>query len=48
MFLNKADKDSIEKIFVDAYGKFYNKDEERVKYPSGFFDANTKELYALL
>ena len=48
LFLNKADKDSIEKVFVDGYGKFCNENKELVKYPSGFFDANTKELYALL
>ena len=48
LFLNKADKDSIEKVFVDEYGKFCNENKELVKYPSGFFDANTKELYALL
>ena len=48
MFLNKADKDSVEKVFVDGYGKFCNENKELVKYPSGFFDANTKELYALL
>ena len=48
IFLNKADKDSVEKVFVDGYGKFCNENKELVKYPSGFFDANTKELYALL
>ena len=48
LFLNKTDKDSIEKVFVDGYGKFCNENKELVKYPSGFFDANTKELYALL
>ena len=48
LFLNKANRDSIEKVFVDGYGKFCNKNKELVKYPSGFFDANTKELYALL
>ena len=48
LFLNKANRDSIEKIFVDEYGKFCNENKELVKYPSGFFDANTKELYALL
>ena len=48
LFLSKADKDSIEKVFVDGYGKFCNENKELVKYPSGFFDANTKELYALL
>ena len=48
MFLNKADKDSTEKVFVDGYGKFCNENKELVKYPSGFFDANTKELYSLL
>ena len=48
MFLNKTDRDSIEKVFVDGYGKFCNENKELVKYPSGFFDANTKELYALL
>ena len=48
LFLNKANKDSTEKVFVDGYGKFCNENKELVKYPSGFFDANTKELYALL
>ena len=48
LFLNKANRDSIEKVFVDEYGKFCNENKELVKYPSGFFDANTKELYALL
>lgn len=48
LFLNKADRDSVEKVFVDEYGKFRNENRELVKYPSGFFDANTKELYALL
>ena len=48
LFLNKTDKDSVEKVLVDGYGKFCNENKELVKYPSGFFDANTKELYALL
>ena len=48
LFLNKANRDSIEKVFVDSYGKFCNENKELAKYPSGFFDANTKELYALL
>ena len=48
LFLSKANRDSIEKVFVDGYGKFCNENKELVKYPSGFFDANTKELYALL
>ena len=48
LFLNKANRDSIEKVFVGRYGKFCNENKELVKYPSGFFDANTKELYALL
>ena len=48
LFLNKANRDSIEKVFVDGYGKFCNENKELVKYPSGFFDANTKELYTLL
>ena len=48
LFLNKANRDSIEKVFVDGYGKFCNENKELVKYPSGFFDAKTKELYALL
>lgn len=48
LFLNKTDKDSTEKVFVDGYGKFCNENKELVKYPSGFFDANTKELYVLL
>ena len=48
LFLNKADRDNTEKVFVDGYGKFCNENKELVKYPSGFFDANTKELYTLL
>ena len=48
LFLNKANRDSIEKVFVDGYGKFCNENKELVKYPSRCFDANTKELYALL
>lgn len=48
MFLNKADKNNIEKVFVDEYGKFIDKIDNLRKYPSGFFDANTKELYSLL
>ena len=48
LFLNKVNKDNIEKVFVDGYGKFCNENKELVKYPSGFFDANTKELYTLL
>ena len=48
LLLNKANRDSIERVFVDSYGKFCNENKELVKYPSGFFDANTKELYALL
>ena len=48
LFLNKANRDNIEKVSVDGYGKFCNENKELVKYPSGFFDANTKELYALL
>ena len=48
LFLNKANRDNIEKVFVDGYGQFCNEHKELVKYPSGFFDANTKELYALL
>ena len=31
MFLNKADKDSVEKVFVDGYGKFCNENKELVK-----------------
>ena len=48
LFLNKANRDNTEKVFVDGYGKFCNENKELAKYPSGFFDANTKELYALL
>lgn len=48
MFLNKADKDSIEKVFVDEYGKFVDETNHLRKYPSGFFDANVKELYSIL
>ena len=48
MFLNKADKDSIEKVFVDDYGKFVDDNGNLRKYSSGFFDANTDEVFALL
>lgn len=48
VFLHKADKDNIEKTFVNKNGKFCNINQELVKYPSGFFDANTKEIFALI
>ena len=48
IFLHKADKNSIEKIFVNRSGKFVDKDSNLRKYPSGFFDANTKEIYAFI
>ena len=48
LFLHKANKNSIEKIFVNRSGKFVDKDSNLRKYPSGFFDANTEEIYALI
>lgn len=47
-FLHKKDEDSIEKIYVSSNGKFTNKDGSLRRYASGFFDANTAELWKLL
>ena len=48
VFFNKSNKNNIEKINVGNHGKFVNENGNLRKYPSGFFDANTKELFALL
>ena len=48
IFLHKKDEDSIEKIYVNNKGKFANEDGSLRKYASGFFDANTAELWKLL
>lgn len=48
IFLHKKDESSIEKIYVNNKGKFSNKDGSLRKYASGFFDANTAELWKLL
>ena len=47
VFFNKT-RDNIEKINVGNSGKFVDENGNLRKYPSGFFDANTKELYSLL
>ena len=48
IFLHKKDESSIEKIYVNNNGKFANEDGSLRKYPIGFFDANTAELWELL
>ena len=48
IFLHKKDESSIEKIYVNNNGKFANEDGSLRKYPIGFFDANTAELWGLL
>lgn len=47
VFYNKT-RDNIEKINVGKNGKFVDENGNLRKYPSGFLDANTKELYSLL
>ena len=46
VFYNKT-RDNIDKVNVNTNGKFVNK-QQLVRYPSGFFDANTDEVWALL
>lgn len=47
VFYNKT-RDNIEKINVNEKGKFIDDNKKLVRYPSGFFDANTEEVWALL
>lgn len=47
IFFNKT-RDNIEKINVGNNGKFVNENGNLRKYPSGFFDANSAELWELL
>lgn len=47
VFLNKTEN-GIEKTFVNTNGKFVNDKNQLVRYPSGFFDANTDEVSALI
>ena len=47
VFYNKS-RDNIDKINVNRNGKFVNNKQQLVRYPSGFFDANTDEVWALL
>lgn len=47
VFYNKT-KDNIDKININKNGKFVNDKNQLVRYPSGFFDANTAELFALI
>ena len=47
VFYNKT-KDNIDKININENGKFVNDKHQLVRYPSGFFDANTEEVLALL
>lgn len=47
VFYNKT-RDNIEKINVNENGKFIDNNKKLVRYPSGFFDANTDEVWALL
>lgn len=47
VFYNKT-KDNIDKININENGKFVNDKHQLVRYPSGFFDANTEEVQALL
>lgn len=47
VFYNKT-RDNIDKININENGKFIDDNKKFVRYPSGFFDANTDELWALL
>lgn len=47
IFFNKT-RDNIEKINVGDSGKFVDENGNLRKYPSGFFDANSAELWELL
>lgn len=48
VFFNKSNKNNIEKINVGDSGKFVDDNGNLRKYPSGFFDANSAELWELL
>lgn len=48
VFFNKSNKNNIEKINVGNSGKFVDENGNLRKYPSGFFDANSAELWELL
>ena len=39
---------SIDKININENGKFIDDNKKLVRYPSGFFDANTEEVWALI
>lgn len=47
VFYNKT-RDNIDKININQNGKFIDDNKKLVRYPSGFFDANTEEVWALL
>ena len=47
VFYNKT-RDNIDKININENGKFIDDNQKLVRYPSGFFDANTDEVWALL
>ena len=47
IFFNKT-RDNIERINVGNSGKFVDENGNLRKYPSGFFDANSAELWELL
>ena len=47
VFYDKT-RDNIDKINVNRNGKFIDDNKKLVRYPSGFFDANTDEVFALL
>ena len=47
VFYNKT-RDNIDKVNVNTNGKFIDDNKKLVRYPSGFFDANTDEVWALL
>lgn len=47
VFYNKT-RDNIGKVNVNRNGKFIDDNKKLVRYPSGFFDANTDEVWTLL
>lgn len=47
VFYNKT-RDNIDKVNINQNGKFIDDNKKLVRYPSGFFDANTDEVWALL
>lgn len=47
VFYNKT-RDNIDKININQNGKFIDDNKKLVRYPSGFFDANSDEVFALL